>query len=215
MKKKIAIEGLHKIWQRVPPDYYEAAIKRNVLQRIWHGKRLQLIKKLLDPETKRILDLGCAAGHFTTAMQAYLPDTRVVGVDIYEPFTSLFRKKYPRVACICADAHHLPFDKGSFDCVVLSEVLDHVVDPGVVLSEVRRVLASDGSLVVSLDELSLPFRIVWWFWIRLEPGKVWKGAHLHHFSSVAFERLLRLSGFSVEQRATGLLGMIRFFKARR
>ena len=211
----IPLRTLRKIWQRVPSDYYEVAVRRNFLQRIWHGKRLKILTNLLDPEARRILDLGCAAGHFSAKIQASLPHAEVVGVDVYEPFVQLFRKRHPRVSCVCADAHHLPFTKGRFDAVVLSEVLDHVVDPRVVLSEVKRVLRPGGTLIISLDELSFVFRIVWWFWIRVDPGKVWWGAHLHHFTSESFERLLTLGGFSVVQRKAGFFGMIRFFRARK
>lgn len=47
------------------------------------------------------------------------------------------------LACI-ADAHDLPFHDGSFDMVVACSVLEHVVDPQRVESEMRRVLVSDG-----------------------------------------------------------------------
>lgn len=214
-KSKITFGALQKIWEQVPADYYEVATSRNLIQKIWHESRWQVLSELLDSRAKRILDLGCASGHFTFRMQSFLPKASVIGVDVYEPFIQLFREKYPELDCVCADAGSLPFEDHSFDTVVLSEVLDHVVDPKLVLFEIKRILRDGGKLIVSLDELSLAFRVLWFFWIRTNPGRVWQGAHLHHFNIDSFEKLLISSGFSVEKRETGFSGMIVFYKARK
>ncbi|WP_459934123.1 methyltransferase domain-containing protein [Fundidesulfovibrio butyratiphilus] len=44
---------------------------------------------------------------------------------------------------IC-DAHDLPFQSGSFDCIVFQAVLEHVLDPNQCLREACRVLKDDG-----------------------------------------------------------------------
>jgi SAM-dependent methyltransferase len=212
-KSKITIAGLQKIWKQVPADYYEVATLKNPIQKIWHGRRWKVLKSLLSPKVNRVLDIGCASGHFTEKIKKYLPGAKVVGVDVYQPFLGFFRELNPKLLCVCADAHKLPFEDECFDVVILSEVLDHVVDPSLVLAEIRRVLRSGGRLIVSLDELSLSFRVMWFFWIRMNPGKVWKGAHLHHFDSQSFEQLLISSGFSIEERRVGFSGMIVFYKA--
>jgi SAM-dependent methyltransferase len=49
----------------------------------------------------------------------------------------------PRVDVVC-DGHDLPFIDGSFDAVVIQAVMDSVVDPPRVASEVHRVLSEDG-----------------------------------------------------------------------
>jgi SAM-dependent methyltransferase len=48
-----------------------------------------------------------------------------------------------RTQLIC-DGHDLPFDDGTFDAVVVQAVLEHVLDPYRCVSEIRRVLCSDG-----------------------------------------------------------------------
>ncbi len=49
----------------------------------------------------------------------------------------------PRTALIC-DAHRIPFRDGSFDCVIIQAVLEHVVDPFACVAEVHRVLKDRG-----------------------------------------------------------------------
>lgn len=212
---KISNKDLTKIWKQVPVDYYDVATSKNLFQKLWHERRFRVLKRLLDKDAKAVLDLGCATGHFTVRIDKHLKKAKVTGVDVYKPFVDYLKKKYPKIECFLADAHDLPFENKSFDTVVVSEVLDHVVKPKKVLSEVRRVLRPGGSMIVSLDELSLAFRILWFFWIRVNPGRVWQGAHLHHFDEKSFEKLLRKSGFTIEKRDSGFLGMIRFYKARK
>ncbi len=45
---------------------------------------------------------------------------------------------------VAADAHHLPFPSGLFQRVECDAVLEHVADPGQVMREIARVLASGG-----------------------------------------------------------------------
>jgi SAM-dependent methyltransferase len=49
----------------------------------------------------------------------------------------------PRTMLIC-DAHDIPFEDASFDGVVVQAVLEHVVDPYRCVSELHRVLNTDG-----------------------------------------------------------------------
>jgi SAM-dependent methyltransferase len=63
-------------------------------------------------------------------------DIDIVGFDIYAtPYVQLI-----------ADAHHIPFENQTFDAAIVQAVLEHVVDPGMVVSELRRVLREDGLL---------------------------------------------------------------------
>ena len=51
----------------------------------------------------------------------------------------------PYTDMVC-DAHDIPFEDGTFDCVVVQAVLEHVVDPYQCVAEVHRVM-KDGGLV--------------------------------------------------------------------
>jgi ubiquinone/menaquinone biosynthesis C-methylase UbiE len=51
----------------------------------------------------------------------------------------------------------LSFKEGTFDCVLCSEVLEHVEDDAKAISELRRVLKAGGTLVVTV-----PFRKKYW-----------------------------------------------------
>ena len=61
-------------------------------------------------------------------------DVELTGTDVYaSPCTSL----------LC-DAHKLPFESNTFDGVWVQAVLEHVLDPHVVVAEIHRVLKANG-----------------------------------------------------------------------
>ncbi|WP_198016717.1 class I SAM-dependent methyltransferase [Rubidibacter lacunae] len=62
------------------------------------------------------------------------PHIALVSFDIYSS---------PSVQFI-ADAHSIPLQDSSFDAVIIQAVLEHVLDPGRVVSEIHRVLKLDG-----------------------------------------------------------------------
>lgn len=101
-----------------------------------------------------ILDMPVGTAYFTTRMAA-VHDGLVVGVDIAEGMVREARRVaeqrgLPNLVTVGADAHHLPFDDGTFAAVVCSNGLQ--VIPGLVPSvrELVRVLAPGGKLYVSV-----------------------------------------------------------------
>jgi SAM-dependent methyltransferase len=55
-----------------------------------------------------------------------------------------------RTVDVVAPAHDLPIESGSFDAAVLTQVLEHVPDPGAVLAEANRILRDGGRLHLTL-----------------------------------------------------------------
>lgn len=85
-------------------------------------------------EKPKVLVIG--AGEKGSATEALWENDKIEihGVDIYAS---------PTVAAVC-DAHYLPLESGSYDGVWIQAVLEHVVDPPVVVSEIHRVLKDKG-----------------------------------------------------------------------
>ncbi|MGR6917755.1 methyltransferase domain-containing protein [[Actinomadura] parvosata] len=110
----------------------------------------------------RILDLGCSQG--TLSVLAARRGDRVAGVDVEEEavaFAAGQAAELPadvaaRLAFLRADGEHLPFPGGCFDAAVAGELLEHVTDPATVLTELHRVLAPGGTLLVSVPHGLMP-----------------------------------------------------------
>lgn len=83
----------------------------------------------------------------------------VCGMDV-SAFTALaVSRKYPDIITCAADIRRLPFADSSFDTIVSLSTVDHFADPADIsrsLEELRRVLRPEGTLVITIDNLSNP-----------------------------------------------------------
>lgn len=198
---------LHQIWAEVPTDYY---FNLNYGQKLWHDWKWLVIKHLLMKHLKppnKTLEIGCAGGHLTALLAQLYPKSQVTGIDVYGQSIDLARTKFPKLEFKVADAHDLPFAKNTFDLVILSETIEHVVRPALVLYEINRVLKKDGRLLIEMDSGSRLFRVVWHIWTKFGKGRVWKDAHLHPFTSKELERLIANNGYKIEDKIFSHFGM--------
>jgi SAM-dependent methyltransferase len=91
------------------------------------------------PRQARILDVGCGDGQVSALLQSMRPDISIRGLDVLPRSCS-------HIPIEIFDGVHLPFDDGSFDWILLSDVLHHTNDVNMLLGEARRV-ASQGVLI--------------------------------------------------------------------
>ena len=209
-KVRISNRKLKEIWAQVPPDYYDLGIQKNLFQKLWHTKKLNEVLKLLpkrkDGKTIKVLDIGCSSAILTNEISKTLKKSKVTGLDSYKAAIDFARSKYPHIDFVTADAPKLPFADKSFDLVVCTETLEHVIDPKKSLEEMRRVLKKDAVAIISMDSGSFLFHFIWHIWIKTK-GRVWQDAHLHEFNAKLLEALIKDAGFRVQKKIKSHLGM--------
>jgi SAM-dependent methyltransferase len=106
----------------------------------------------------RVLDLGCGEGDFAAA--AARAGAEAVGADVAEAALERARGRHPDLALELVPPHGpFPWDDGAFDVVWASEVVEHVADTARWLSEVRRVLAPGGRLLITTPDHGLARRL--------------------------------------------------------
>jgi len=118
----------------------------------------------------RVIDVGCGAGRH--AFEAYRRGADVVAFDRAE---SELRSvdtilcamaeagEVPATASakvVVGDALSLPYADQTFDCVIASEILEHIPEDDAAIAELTRVLKVGGTLVVSVPRW-LPERVCW------------------------------------------------------
>ena len=105
------------------------------------------------PETaRRVLDVGCGGGDFGAALKRRGAQ-EVVGVEIVERVHALAKQVLDDALLGNIEHMELPFEDGYFDCIVLGDVLEHLVEPGATLRKLARVLAPDGTIVASIPNV--------------------------------------------------------------
>ncbi|MGD6745653.1 methyltransferase domain-containing protein [Streptomyces sp. BH106] len=104
-----------------------------------------------------VLDIGCGDGTAaaTTARLLSRPDEHhLIGIDWSQDALRRAARRVPRVVRGELTGHGLPFADASADVVLLSEVVEHLVDPDAALDEIRRVLRPGGHLMLSTPNLA-------------------------------------------------------------
>jgi ubiquinone/menaquinone biosynthesis C-methylase UbiE len=203
---------LKEIHEDVPPDFYDTSIKRNLIQRYWHGRRFDEVSKLATKVDGRLLDVGCDGGTLTERVASRAQPDRVVGVDISAQSLAYTIAKRPQFDLAVGDAERLPFRDGAFEAIFCSEVMEHIENPELMLSEVKRCLTPAGYAVVMVPAETPLFKVLWFFWTKFGRGKVWDHAHVQDFGGKALDIIVERAGFRVLEDKRFLLGMIRALK---
>jgi SAM-dependent methyltransferase len=132
-----------------------------------------------------ILDVGCGNGWVA---KEFLPKGKqVYSLDISVTNPSIVRKLYhsEKHLGVAADSFHLPFNENSFDCVIASEIIEHVFDPAAFVKELFRVVKSGGSLIITTPYKE---KIIYYLCIHCNQ-KTPVNAHLHSFDDMILRDL--------------------------
>ncbi len=121
------------------------------------------------PGTK-VIDVGAGAGRHS--FEAYRRGAEVVAFDqsatdmaeVATMFEAMAEAgEVPasaRAEAVVGNALELPYEDGTFDCVIASEILEHVPEDDAAIAELVRVLKKGGTLAVTVPRW-LPERICW------------------------------------------------------
>lgn len=165
----------------------------------------ELVREQLPCEA--FLDAGCGDGRYLAALDAELPPRRA-GVDISERILETARSRV-EADFRQANLESLPFEAGSFDVVLCSQVIEHVPDAGAAAAELARVLRPGGALVISTDNarnyvtrgLNAPRTVaVRALGLRGARGRIESPAT--PYTRASFRRLLESAGLTVERIET-------------
>ncbi len=124
-------------------DKVYLALKKNLFN--YRFRKWNIAKHV--PASGRILDIGSGTAPVSPDLQ------RTVVADVSEEAMRNVECVSKAVTSITA----MSFDNASFDCVLCSEVLEHIPDDAQAVSELRRVLKPGGVLVVTV-----PFQKRYW-----------------------------------------------------
>jgi SAM-dependent methyltransferase len=149
--------------------------------------------------TGRMLEIGTGAGFFLKAAQR--AGWQVHGVEISDAAAAFARGRLG-LDVVKMPAEQLGFAAGSFDVVVMYEVIEHLFEPRQVLQDVQRVLRPGGVLMISTPNVNAFSRFALGnSWAVLSPGE-----HLYYFTHATLNAILQAAGFREAQFHHGLPG---------
>ena len=174
-------------------DYDERAFYSLIPpQRYWQRRRHR-ITVLWARGAGRVLDAGCGSSLIVQSLN------NAVGMDFsYAKLRFLRRYEIPLVN---ASAFALPFKDNSFDCVISSQVIEHIKYDESLFNEMRRVLRTGGTLILGTpDYATIGWRIIEPVYGFLIPGG-YKDEHITHYTQEKLREILERHGFAVDEAA--------------
>ena len=174
-------------------DYDERAFYSVIpLQRYWQRRRHNIAVSWTR-NAGRILDVGCGSSLIIQSLN------NAVGMDLSES-KMRFLRRYG-IPLVRGSAFDLPFREGSFDCLISSEVIEHVVYEERLFTEMRRVLRPGGMLVIGTpDYATIGWRTIEPLYGALQPGG-YKDEHITHYTRARLTEILERNGFIYEDAA--------------
>ena len=108
------------------------------------------VRDLIGPEDN-VLDFGCGPGTFSIRAARYC--NTVTGVDITEEFVRVANDSFAALELSNAKAvrvppDRLPFEDGSFDALIMVDVIHHLDDIATSMTEAIRVIRPGGKVIV-------------------------------------------------------------------
>ena len=198
-------------YHSVAGDYqYRALHSGHPMQRFWHRGKLVMIDRLIRPYLgagSRLLEIGCGAGNLL--LQATVPGSYPVALDLSRQALTFVRSRLEDAqsgreapsgfACTQAIGESLPFPDNTFDCILLSEVIEHLEAPQISIREAGRVLCPGGRLLITTPNYRSFWPVMEWAVDRLNMAPKMAGEqHISRFHPSSLKEMLIKSGLRME-----------------
>lgn len=174
-------------YERLEDPQYEEGREQRYLQAEQIVKTILRTLDCADGQGKRLLDVGAGSGILLQA--ARKAGFSAVGI---EPSSWLVAKAHAHGLEVHEGVLPHASVSGSFDVVTLIDVIEHVIDPGKLLSAIREVLKPGGvAIVVTPDVSALVARALsyrWWHY---------RIAHITYFNKKTLTIMTERAGLAV------------------
>jgi len=174
-------------------DYDERAYYSNIpFQRYWQRRRHSITVSWARG-AGRILDAGCGSSLIVQSLN------NAVGMEFN--FGKLRFLRHHGIPLARGSAFALPFKDASFDCVISSQVIEHLAYDEILFSEMRRVLRPGGMLILGTpDYATIGWRIIEPTYRFVLPGG-YADEHITHYTREKLTEIVTRHGFAVEEAA--------------
>jgi ubiquinone/menaquinone biosynthesis C-methylase UbiE len=112
------------------------------------------IFKLLEKDsTANFLDMGCDDGAFTQYLAKYVGTNRMSGIEINSKSLRIAQKRCIKIYNFDLNGKS-DFDDDSFDIIHANQVIEHIHNSDMFLSEIYRILKPGGYAIISTENAS-------------------------------------------------------------
>lgn len=196
-----------KFYEEVPEEYYEQLPKKglNPIRKWFHKRRYEILNKIIKENYKTndiIVDMGCGSCAWN---EKKLP---VIGVDINKAMLELAKKNGKLKDFSHTNLEQTQLPSAYADIVILSEILEHVENPRMVLKEVERITKPNAKIIISVPydhPISLWYPLfnvqcLFYGYILNKPFYKDFGGHIHHFTPKTIKQCIEETNLKVIQQ---------------
>jgi SAM-dependent methyltransferase len=173
------IQLISKTAERVRPEKFES--KEEYLIFLRHLFVYEFVKgKIL--KNSFVLEIGCGEGYGTNLLSQNV--AKIIALDVDKNTIAHASEKYGSENSVFRvyDGAKIPYENNTFDAVISFQVIEHIQDDTNYVSEIHRVLKTNGIFI-----LTTPNRTY-----RLKPGqKPWNRFHIREYYPHELENILK------------------------
>ena len=158
------------------------------------------IEDLVPRSARRVLDVGCGHGVIGASLRLEQEEMEVTGIEINPEIAEAARKNMDRVITGDIEEIDLPFEAGYFDCIILADILEHLVDPWNTLKKLVRHLSFEGVIIASIPNirnLAVVRTLLDGSW-RYEESGILDKTHLRFFALEDMKGLFEQAGIDAQ-----------------
>ena len=187
---------------------------RETEERWAEAENLIRVNKILDlvPEgEKEVLDLGCYTGVVLDKLKQ--KGHSVFGVELSEYGLNECKKKGIPSLKYDLNVFPYPLKSNHYDVVILSEVIEHVLSPDLILNEIKRVLKKKGILIVTTPNLAALTRRIKLLFGRnpnIDISLQDSSGHVRYYTFSSLKELFKRYDFKIEQEESDFILFKRF-----
>lgn len=169
-----------------------------------HNPHVKIVSRI-DANSK-VLDVGCASGYLAKELKK--KNCTVVGIEIDKEMAAMARNYCDKVIVTdVEEAVELPIPDKEFDFIILSDVLEHLRRPDLVITKLKRYVAPNGLVIASIPNVArieVRIKLLLGRFDYQDSGIMSKG-HLRFFTRKTARDMFKRCGYkSIQIDYTGL-----------
>jgi len=157
-------------------------------QNFWFRSRNRLILWAFDRfflEANSFLEIGCGTGFVLSAIEQTRPSLSIQGSEIFVQGLSFAARRLQRSELFQMDARNIPFSQ-EFDVIGSFDVLEHIEEDLLVLTEMYRSVRSGGGILLTVPQHP-------WLWSQADSS----AHHVRRYQSKKLKQKVEQAGFKV------------------
>ena len=164
----------------------------------WFRSRNQLIVWALNkyfPGVGSFLEIGCGTGYVLSGIEYAFPRLRLSGSEIFSNGLNYTKNRVSRSDLFQMDARAIPFEE-EFDVIGAFDVLEHIAEDELVLSEMYRAVRPGGGILLTVPQHAF-------LWSQADEY----ACHVRRYSAGDLRHKVQQAGFSLE-RVTSFVSLL-------